>query len=84
MTRPWAGAARIPRIKTRLTRLARIPILSGVNTFLQILSQLAWGVTVGALIAAAGAAVKLLAIPCAVMGGWAWWRWRKKRSNLKS
>ena len=66
-----------------MTAAAPAPIFARVNTFLQILSQLAWGVTVGALIAAISAAAKLLFVPCALLGGWMFWRWRKKRANAK-
>jgi len=51
-----------------------------MNTFLEILSQLFWAVTAGALIAAAVAGAKLLgAIAGLVVGGLCVWRWMKKR-----
>jgi len=51
-----------------------------MNTLVAILSQLFWGVTVGALTAAATALVQLALLGGgAVVAGLAAWRWRTAR-----
>jgi hypothetical protein len=53
-----------------------------MNTLVSILSQLFWGVTVGALTAAATAIVQLALLGGGVfVAGAAAWRWRARRKR---
>jgi hypothetical protein len=48
-----------------------------VNTFMAIMSQLFWGVTVGALTVTASAIGKIL-LAVGVVGGLGWWALRRR------
>ena len=51
-----------------------------MGQIIAVLSQLAWGVTVGGLTAAAGAVAQGAVVTCGVAGcGYVLWRRRKKR-----
>lgn len=53
-----------------------------MNTFLEILSQLFWAITAGALVAAAIAGAKLLGAIAGLIAGGLWlWRWLKRRKR---
>ena len=53
-----------------------------MNTFLEILSQLFWAITAGALIAAVIAGAKIIGvIGGVIVGGMLAWRWMKKRKR---
>jgi hypothetical protein len=63
-----------------LTRGLAYPIYGGMQAIIAVLSQLAWGVTVGGLSAAATLAAQAAAVGCGVAGcGYVIWRRRKKR-----
>jgi hypothetical protein len=54
-----------------------------MGTLVAILSQLFWGVTIGALTGAAGAVAKLFVMGGGLLGGgWAVFNWRKLRARL--
>lgn len=56
-----------------------------MNGFVQVLSQIAWGVTVGGLTAAATAGAAAIAVGgCAVGGTCLFWRWRRRRARRAS
>jgi hypothetical protein len=48
-----------------------------MNTFMAIMSQLFWGVTVGALTVTASAIGKIL-LAVGVIGGFGWWALRRR------
>lgn len=53
-----------------------------MRDFFSILSQLGWGLTVGALTAAFASLAQMAAIVvCMLTGGCSFWWWRRKRSR---
>ena len=59
----------------------RVPL--AMRDFFSILSQLGWGLTVGALTAAVGSLAQMigLGLCMAAGGGSCWWWWRRRRSR---
>lgn len=56
-----------------------------MNGFVQVLSQIAWGVTVGGLTAAATAGATAIAVGgCAAGGACLLWKWKKRRARRAS
>jgi len=53
-----------------------------MRDFFSILSQLGWGLTVGALTAAFASLAQMAAIAvCVLTGGCSFWWWRRRRSR---
>lgn len=53
-----------------------------MNTFMAIMSQLFWGVTVGALYSTFSLLAKGAALACG-LGGAGWWSWQHRRNRRK-
>lgn len=63
-----------------MTGAPRGAMLPGMQTIVAVLSQLAWGVTVGGLTAAATVLGQAAVVGCGVAGcGYVIWRRRRKR-----
>jgi hypothetical protein len=56
-----------------------------MRDFFSILSQLGWGLTVGALSAAVGSLAQMIGAGMCVLagGGGCWWWWRRKRARAR-
>lgn len=54
-----------------------------MNTFMAIMSQLFWGVTIGALSSSFSLAAKGAALIGGV-GGAGWWGWKRRRTRRKA
>jgi hypothetical protein len=54
-----------------------------MRDFFSILSQLGWGLTVGALTAAVGSLAQMAGLALCMLGGGGgcWWWWRRKRAR---